>query len=239
MTLVEQEQKNSIQYLLNRDSQDRVTISADNVARVEAMIAENSRYNSAISQRNTDSSTCHLQTLLNELSRLTHPNKTTTERAMKSINKENSTRLSDLELSELAERLCVLSSQEIMSYLEKPTTALGPSCERYYLVKYLSQKTKDNGIRKGRQNYSFATKFCHYACMNFFAGKPEADNYPIIDSVIKSVFPKYAKDIGLTSKEIKFNNYESFVDSLDKVIKNCEVSISRNGFDHLMWYANK
>lgn len=240
MTLIDQEQKNSQQYLLKRDTRGRVIISEENVARVEAMIAENSRYNNALNENDTTSSKFYLTKLKSELENNDYPIFDTVYGAMRSINAENSTRLCLKELKELAERICKLSGQEIMQYLVRPTISTGPNDEKYYLVKYLTRETKIYGKRKsGRCNYSFATKFCHYACMNFFAGKPEADNYPIIDNVIKSVFPKYAKVIGLTSKEIKFNDYESFVDSLDMVLNYHRNCISRNGFDHLMWYANK
>ena len=112
---------------------------------------------------------------------------------------------------------------------------MGSGREKYYLVSYLREKTAD-AKRNGRKNYSFATKFCHYACINFYKGKTEADNFPIIDNVVKTAFPKYAADI---VKRIVFDNYETFVENIDKVRAHYNNCISRNGFDHLMWYANK
>lgn len=238
MTLIESEHNNSIRYLLDRD-RDRdglVIISSDNVARVEAMIAENSRYNGSLNSNNTSSSTACLTTLKQELDVLPNPRFQTVYNTMRAINRENSTRLSEGELKELANWLCVFSSSDILGYLEKPTSKLGLGGETYYLVSYLKRKTTANGNRKGRQNYSFATKFCHYACINFFKGKIEADNFPIIDNVVKAVFPKYAKNI---IKRIVFDDYETFVRNIDDVLVHYKKCISRNGFDHLMWYANK
>lgn len=236
MTLIESEHNNSIKYLLDKDSNGLVAISPDNVARVEAMIAENSRYNSSLNSNDTSSSKAGLSILKREIDTLLNPNSQTVYNVMRAINRENSTRLSESELKELAKRLCALSSSDILEYLEKPTFKLGPGEEKYYLVSYLRRKTTPNGNRKGRENYSFATKFCHYACINFFQGKTEADNFPIIDNVVKAVFPKYAKNI---VERIVFDDYETFVRHIDKVLAHYNNCISRNGFDHLMWYANK
>lgn len=236
MTLIESEHNNSTKYLLDRDSNGLVVISPDNVARVEAMIAENSRYNSSLNSNDTSSSKASLAILKRELNTLPNPEFQTVYNAMRAINRENSTRLSESELKELAKRLCTLSSSDILEYLEKPTFKLGSEGEKYCLVSYLKRKTTPNGNRKGRENYSFATKFCHYACINFFQGKTEADNFPIIDNVVKAVFPKYAKNI---VERIVFDDYETFVRHIDKVLAHYYNCISRNGFDHLMWYANK
>lgn len=237
MTLIDTEIITSRRYQLRRNSTGLVVISPDNVARVEAMIAENSRYNRSLNSDNRSSSKACLDILKRELYDLTHPHPDllTVENAMRAINRENSTQLSAGELSELANRICALSSSEILEYLEKPTTKLGPSGEKYYLVSYLRKKTATSK-RSGRENYSFATKFCHYACINFFQGKTEADNFPIIDNVVKAVFPKYAENI---VKQIVFEDYETFVRNIDEVLDHYGNCISRNGFDHLMWYANK
>lgn len=235
MPLIDSEKIASVHYILKRDADGLVKISSDNVARVEAMIAENSRYNDSLNTKNPQSSKVYLDCLRQDLDNLPHPKYQTVENAMRAINRENSTRLSAVELSELAKRICALPSSEIIEYLEKPTTKLGLSGEKYYLVTYLRKKTATSK-RSGRENYSFATKFCHYACMNFFKGKPEADNFPIIDNVVKAVFPKYAKSI---IKQIRFDDYETFVRNIDEVLDHYGNCISRNGFDHLMWYANK
>lgn len=235
MPLIDSEKIASVHYILKRDADGLVKISSDNVARVEAMIAENSRYNDSQNTNNPQSSKVCLDCLKRDLDNLPYPEYQTVENAMRAINRENSTRLSAGELSELANRICALSSFEILEYLEKPTTKLGPSGEKYYLVSYLRKKTATSK-RSGRENYSFATKFCHYACINFFQGKTEADNFPIIDNVVKAVFPKYAENI---VKQIVFEDYETFVRNIDEVLDHYKQRISRNGFDHLMWYANK
>lgn len=187
MTLIESEHNNSTKYLLDRGPNGIVVISPDNVARVEAMIAENSRYNSLLNSNDTSSSKASRAILKRELVTLHNPNFRTVYNTMLAINRENSTRLSSEELSELAKRICALSSSEILEYLEKPTTKLGPGGEKHYLVSYLRKKTATSK-RSGRENYSFVTKFCHYACINFSQGKTEADNFPIIDNVVNFPF---------------------------------------------------
>lgn len=119
------------------------------------------------------------------------------------------------------------------------------------LVKNLAAKTFDNPkelsgkIYHPRENYSFATKFCHYACFYFFKGLKEQDNYSIYDEVVSRALPLYLRKFGITKsngtayEERDFNSagkyktYSSLIDQLrgDK--------ISRNGFDHLLWYYHK
>ena len=172
MTQIDSEHKASIMYQLRRNSSGLVAISPDNVARVEAMIAENSRYNSSLNSNDTSSSMACLAILKQELGMLPNPNFQTVYNTMRAINRENSTRLSNGELIELAKRLCALISADILEYLKRPTDKLGPKGEKYYLVSYLREKTAD-AKRNGRKNYSFATKFCHYACINFYKGKTD------------------------------------------------------------------
>ena len=127
MTQIDSEHKASIKYQLRRNSSGLVAISPDNVARVEAMIAENSRYNSSLNSNDTSSSKACLAILKQELGMLPNPNFQTVYNTMRAINRENSTRLSDGELIELAKRLCALNSADILEYLksQQPSWGLG------------------------------------------------------------------------------------------------------------------
>ena len=111
------------------------------------------------------------------------------------------------------------------------------------LIKELSRKTAEGN---GRENYSFATKFCHYACLYFFKEKDTArDNYSIYDDVLASVLPYYA-EVYLNEHytKVKFKNYKLYSDVIDRIRAkaaeiNKEPMVSRNGFDHLLWYYHK
>ena len=48
-----------------------------------------------------------------------------------------------------------------------------------------SEKPKEKGDKSSvRDNYSFATKLCHYACYHLFDNDNDRDIYPIYDSVL-------------------------------------------------------
>lgn len=114
----------------------------------------------------------------------------------------------------------------------------------YRIVYELANKT-NNGI--GRQNYAFATKFCHYACYYWFIGRPEQDNYSICDNVLRKAVVMYANifelynilNQGIKFTEDDFDNYALFSSVVDMLRNNYGEHISRNGFDHLLWYYYK
>lgn len=113
---------------------------------------------------------------------------------------------------------------------------------------------------------AFASKFCHYAAFWLFKGKKEADNYSIYDSIVSNALVDYARKYGVDGKEIerfekqlRFYNskskkedwgkfrydefyaaYRSLIDATRKKAskRNGGDEISRNGFDHLLWYAS-
>lgn len=104
----------------------------------------------------------------------------------------------------------------------------------YRLIEKLS--TGITAVRSGtkkRQNFSFATKFCHYTSYYLFEGTPEQDNFSIYDNVMEKAIKKYNP---LLKKVSFFCKYEEYIDAIDKIRIG---SISRNGFDHLLWYYYK
>ncbi|MBQ0113932.1 MAG: hypothetical protein KBT03_12455 [Bacteroidales bacterium] len=220
--MIQNTKNNSKKYFLKKDVNGIVELTKDNAARVEAMIAQNSRYNKntsaewfieinkLINQNNTE---CYYVSAIKE--------------AMKAINKENSTRLSDKEIDELANRVYKIPQQGFISLLKRPYPG-------YYLIDILSKPTQAN-----RRNYSFATKFCHYACLTLFAGNYEEDNFSIYDSVVEKTLPKYAKKYKINMKKDDMKNYQKFIGVIDAIIKKSGAKISRYDFDHIMWYVNK
>ena len=89
---------------------------------------------------------------------------------------------------------------------------------------------------KVRDNYSFATKLCHYACYNLFEDNDkDRDRYPIYDSVLEKYVKKSKAYKNADRKDI--DDYRTYVDIVDKIIEG--KGISRNGFDHLIWLATR
>jgi hypothetical protein len=132
--------------------------------------------------------------------------------------------------------------------LKKSSTLVDLLYKRQFsIINELSMKTNKG---KGRENYSFATKFCHYACFYWFEGTPQADNYSIYDNVLAKTLADYAnaykiyqsfnKNVKYNEKSFeKYEDYKMYSDVIDALRRKSVFHISRNGLDHLLWYANK
>ena len=117
----------------------------------------------------------------------------------------------------------------------------------YKAIQAKEETKKQNKEFKARTNQSFASKFCHYACLYVFEGKNEADNFSIYDKILETVLPWYwsrFENGGLKKASGKFN-YEEYSVLIDEIRdKNSKQQpdgylISRNGLDHLLWYYHK
>ena len=117
-----------------------------------------------------------------------------------------------------------------------------------WLFKEIQAKTKPkkgNKKFKARTNQSFASKFCHYACLYVFKGKKEEDNFSIYDKILETVLPWYWSrfDVGELEKPSGKYNYQEYSDVIDEIRdknkQNTQYLISRNGLDHLLWYYHK
>ena len=75
-----------------------------------------------------------------------------------------------------------------------------------------------------------------YELIHLFEGTTYQDNYPIYDSIVRIVLPKYLKHYGI---ERSITDYESYTQVIDEIIKASGASISRNGFDHILWIYYK
>lgn len=115
---------------------------------------------------------------------------------------------------------------------------------------------------------AFASKFCHYAAFWLFKEENEADNYSIFDSIVSKALVNYAekylgkeyevqiekykqelRKVISKSKKIDWATYryddfyEHYQELIDATRKKASIRhggdmISRNGFDHLLWYAS-
>lgn len=155
------------------------------------------------------------------------------------INAENSTHLREYERNKISHEIFEKSNK---NYAEFEKLLKDPSYPIISLIRALkgikvtanSDKGKDEE-KVIRDNYSFATKFCHYACYFLFDDDTNRDLYPIYDSVLSDYVKKSPEYKHSTEKDI--NIYKNYVNIIDEIING--KGISRNGFDHLIWLTNR
>lgn len=227
MNRIEREEKDSKEYYLQYYSDNGlVELSRENVAKVEAMIHFNSSYSGEFKKK------CE------ELSDVLWGKKKIKKEEYKelimstviAIDNENSTHLNSDKVgrSEITERLLSLSKSEMIRCLKNPK-------ETNYRLFYMLEKDTS----KNRNNPSFASKFCHYMCFYMFRGNKEQDNFSIYDSVVRNALPAYAKYYGIEINKKDLTDYLYYQTKIDAIIKKSGAKISRNGFDHLIWYTCK
>ncbi|MGM9745647.1 MAG: hypothetical protein ACI30H_01605 [Paludibacteraceae bacterium] len=235
MKKIEKEYLLSLQYELSRytDRPDLVELTAENVARVEFMIRNNSRY----AGKNNQSATYWLEEFAKALKG--QPTQESYEKivfeVVSGIDRTNTTHINadGVGREELTNRIISIDKEKLYQYLRNPTK------DDYELIKILSKKTTPENPKHARSNYSFATKFCHYTAFTLFKGETEQDNFSIYDSIVARNIGKYANYYGIKMPNDIGRNYNSFITLVDAIIKASGDKISRNGFDHLLWYINK
>ena len=223
-------------------------LTRDNVAIVEAMIRNDSAY-----IRSTDVSaaptynrkneikyggssaywmTLLKRCLLDDVSDGEYDYEEIITRAVESVDRENSTHLNADKCGrrEITERICRFEREELIKCLKDP------DYKDMELIREISRLT--SAEYKARTNLSFASKFCHYACFYVFEGTQYQDNYSIYDGIMKTVLPWY---LGYYSIDQHFDldDYKDYRQAVDKIREACGIEISRNGFDHLLWYFHK
>lgn len=154
---------------------------------------------------------------------------------VRAIDRENSTHLNSdkVGLNQITERLEKIQISDLVQLIKNP----GIKYKLIEVISYptdpnLSLKTPKGNTYKSRSNFSFATKFCHYMAFYLFEGKKEQDNFSIYDQIMDDSIRKYAFVKGSFS-----GNYKDYINLIDKIIFG--KGISRNGFDHLLWYYYK
>lgn len=153
-----------------------------------------------------------------------------------SIDNENSTHLNSDNLGRIAvrEKILNIKRTKLKEYLKNCNN-------KYELIDIIQTPTKENE----KNHLSFATKFCHYTCLCLFKETEFEDTYSIYDNVLKVALPKYIKrylgiDIKKEEYENKYNQYVKYIDAIrDEAEREYGKRISRNGFDHLLWYYHK
>ncbi len=153
-----------------------------------------------------------------------------------SIDAANSTHLNSdgVGRDEIADRIAGIDRKTLLDMLKNPEK------RGYDLIEIIREKThaKDEKHR-ARLNYSFATKFCYNACFYIFEGMAEQDNFSIYDSVAQKAVLKYIKHYNLPFSQKDLLDYSKYHEVIGKIIELAGDAISRNGFDHLIWYFYK
>ena len=244
MNKIEQELKVSKKYYLGqKKSRELVDLTSDNVARIEAMIVNDSDYATACNP-DVDSTAKWMIELRKCLMENSSKYKfdEIVENCVKYVDKENSTHLNadGVGIKELTERIKNMKTT-LLNDLKNPQN------NGYRIIKDLSEATNPNPQNNNgkkyhpRKNYSFASKFCHYACFYLFKGLNEQDNFSIYDNIVANSITKYASLYNINMDDYKNfrSDYSSYIKLVDAIIEASGNKISRNGFDHLLWYFHK
>lgn len=235
-----------------------VDLTLDNVAKVEAMIRNDSSYiksydESAGPTENKNGkeiysgSTAYWMTKLKHIIECKECNfayEYIIPKVVRSIDRENSTHLNSdgCGIDVISNRIIDLGKDKLIDSLKK---------RDFYVFNAIQEKTnpknKNDKKYKGRKNTSFASKFCHFASFFLFEDDELRDKYSIYDNVIVSVLPYYIKKYEVEYKEnlekLKedYSVYRNVIDLIRNKVANSNnpQNISRNGFEHLLWYYHK
>lgn len=246
---IEKEQNLANQKLLkpikgtNIKGPELVELSLDNVAIVEAMRQNDSAYiksgnPNAVPIFKRDGSTKYggstaywMTKLKSFLEQDTYPPnayRNIISETVKAVDRDNSTRINTDHCGreEITNRISNILPKDLIKRLKTADLEL---------VNIISARTSAQA--GARVNLSFASKFCHYACFYLFEGLSEQDNYSIYDNIVKKALPLYADYYKLTLRSL--DDYGAYQKAIDDIIAKSNSGISRNGFDHLLWYYFK
>lgn len=231
---IRNEQKAAEKYKLSsiKDEPHLVALTEDNVARVEAMIQTDSNYRTSLEdEKKSPLWIKRMGDFLTGKSR-DYQFKVIIGKIVEFLDKENSTHLNaDGCGREKIKRRILIREKEILESLENRERG-------FELIDFLSGRTKPG--KGGRRNVSFASKFCHFSCFYIFEGEEAQDNFSIYDGVVAKALPKYLAYYKLNDRfKIKDKDYEGYSKAIDAIIEASGSKISRNGFDHLVWYYFK
>ncbi len=245
MNIINEELEISKKYMLEEiefKGNKLVRLTRDNVARVEAMIRNDSDYlkttdiHAGPQKKYYGSSAYWMTQLKYELlgvEKSEYSYTTIIHEAVNAVDRENSTHLSSdgKGREEIPERILNIPKDKLLRCLRDP------DYEDMYLIREISRITSAD--KRARKNVSFASKFCHYACFYVFEGSEYQDNYSIYDSILKAVLPLYLEYYSVDPRAYDLDDYVQYRKAIDVIRNTCDTSISRNGFDHLLWYFHK
>ena len=210
---INKERENSEKYFFKLDTFDYnedtklVKLTSDNVSKVEAMILIDSTYRKSCDvlaepigkyQGSTAFWMTELKKHLNDKNDTNTTFEKTISGAVAAVDRENSTHLNteknNLKNTTGRERITQIIVEVGKDKLKKMLKA--NDLELFNMI-----SAPKNG---GRNNQSFASKFCHYACYYLFDGEEAQDKYSIFDKVVREALPYYLKyyDIKFEKKRL-------------------------------------
>lgn len=218
-----------------------VKLTRNNVALVEAMIRNDSAYRKTTDKMAGPKSgyngssaywLAKLKQILIDKVEVEEGYDRVIQEVVEAIDRENSTHLNSDKVGreEITERIRNISREDLLNCLKDPHYKDG------YLIRCISEKT--HADKKPRMNLSFASKFCHFATFSLFENTDYQDNYSIYDSILKASIPKYLKYFKIDDT-FDLNDYSQYQKAVDAIRQSSGTEISRNGFDHLIWYYHK
>ncbi|MCQ2353064.1 MAG: hypothetical protein MJ033_06265 [Victivallaceae bacterium] len=232
-------------YKLAEDAPRLVALTEDNVARVEAMIQTDSNYR--IDMDNEKKSPFWIRRMGDFLTGKSrdYQFKVIIDKVVELLDKENSTHLEADKVGRREMSSRIRNWDGLLESLENRKSG-------FKLIDHLSEPTHpEESGRRSRRNISFASKFCHFSCFYIFnKGEDAQDNFSIYDGVVAKALPAYLDyykekllvkkiDLKTVKKKIKDKDYEGYSNAIDDIIEASGSKISRNGFDHLVWYYFK
>ena len=224
------------------DEKKLVELTPENVAKVEAMIRTDSNYRISLEDPNKSPYWILEMKKLLYRKHCDYDKDHVVQNLVEKIDNENSVHLNaDNEGRRFMQR-------KITDCIENGTLLKYLGERNFHLIHILSERTKQE--KGGRCNVSFASKFCHFSCFYIFDGEEAQDNFSIYDGVVAKNLPIYLDyyeqqlldkkiNLKIIKKEIKKKNYEVYSNAIDAIIEASGSKISRNGFDHLVWYYFK
>jgi hypothetical protein len=252
MTLIENESNLAKNYIFDKDKVGLVELTLKNAALAEAIFKNDSRYsksediNNGYEEGKSYGTAAYWITQVSNIllnnQELSTNGKHNYEECLKNIinavDRENGTHLNVQKGREgIFNRLKVIDKEVLLDNLKNPTKN---SKRKYEIIEKISEEVN------GNKNFSFATKFCHFMCFYLFKGQPEQDNFSIYDDALVRAIPKYYKkycDKKLTISKIQEKNYNEYIGYIDEIRKCAKEKhhkeISRNAFDHILWFNHK
>lgn len=117
----------------------------------------------------------------------------------------------------------------------------------------------------GKNNFSFASKFCAYLCRYLFKCEPQENNYCIYDEVVQSILPYFAHKYKIggklyyktnrqghkestvhtikDNKKNRPNNYQEYLSFVSRIVEKIKqdsgIDMTFEAFDHTLWYFFK
>lgn len=170
---------------------------------------------------------------------------------VKAVNAANVTRVSGAEMQIIADRIInnYKTKQDLKTALSQNPFYINGSVrdvkQNHILCVIATPIKMNNG--NYRCNLSFASKLCQFASKILNAGY----EYSKYDSVVSSHLPIYVneylcvqldeKHFSMNGKDIdeKMKTYAEYCEYIGKIIAKVNQGITREEFDHIVWYTNK